>query len=124
MHGQPLEQARAAGFMTPPPHKVAGPIVDMHTHMTEPSRDHELVDAARMYHVSRIVAITPLDLGLKLQARFPNEIVIASRAFREPETKEPYEVRTLKMIGRRRRPVCRSSVLVRAAHSRPHGLPF
>ena len=64
MHGQPLEEARAAGFATPPPHKIAGPIVDMHTHMTEPVADHELVEAARIYHVSRIVAITPLDMGL------------------------------------------------------------
>ena len=99
MHGQPLEEARASGFTTPPPHKVAGPIVDMHTHMTEPASDRELVEAARTYRITRVVAIAPLEMGLKLQARFPEEIVIASRAFREPDTSEPYEVRTLRMIG-------------------------
>jgi len=99
MHGQPLEEARASGFTTPPPHKVAGPIVDMHTHMTEPASDRELVEAARTYRITRVVAIAPLEMGLKLQARFPEEIVIAARAFREPDTSEPYEVRTLRMIG-------------------------
>ncbi len=80
MHGQALDAARSTGFTTPPARKVATPIVDMHTHMTEPARNHELVDAARLYGVSRIIAIAPLDQGLAVQARYPGEIVIAARA--------------------------------------------
>jgi hypothetical protein len=79
MHGQPLDIAEAAGFGTPPPRAVSCPIVDMHTHMTEPATNHELVEAARRYGVTRIVAITPLDQGLALRRRYPREIDIAAR---------------------------------------------
>jgi len=99
MHGQPLSEASAAGFRTPPPHKIAGPIVDVHTHMTEPATNHELVDAARVYGVTRIVALTPLDAGLELQARYPREIVIAARPFTRGAT-APDDAETLQMIAR------------------------
>ena len=96
MHGQPLEEAEATGFRTPPPHKVRGPIVDMHTHMTEPATNHELIDAARIYGIGPIVAITPLDQGLDLRSRYPDEIVIAARALWESPV--PFERRMLKLI--------------------------
>ena len=80
MHGQPLEVAQAAGFGTPPPRAVSCPIVDVHTHMTEPATNHQLVDAARRYGVTRVVAIAPLDDGLALQRRYPPEIAVAARA--------------------------------------------
>jgi len=54
VHGQPLEAARAAEFMTPPARKVRGPILDIHTHMNEPATNHELIDAARLYGITRI----------------------------------------------------------------------
>ena len=101
MHGQPLEEARAGDFMAPPARKVAGPIVDMHTHMTEPATNSELVDAARRYGVTRIVAITPLDQGLELQARHPDEIIVAARAFvPDRRAKRPIESRAVAMVHR------------------------
>ncbi len=99
MHGQPLDEARATGFTTPPPRKVRCPIVDVHTHMTEPARDHELVEAARLYGVTRIVAIVSLDQGLKLVRRYPDEIVVAARPIgRDPRGEEPVEDLALGMV--------------------------
>ncbi len=101
MHGQPLEEARAAHFAAPPPRKVQGPIIDVHTHMTEPAADHELADAARLYGISRIVAIAPLDAGLALRARYPEKIEIAARALvKEAGDTVPVEDRTVDMIHR------------------------
>jgi Amidohydrolase len=108
MHGQPLEEAQAAGFGTPPPRAVACPIVDVHTHMTEPATNHELVDAARRYGVARLVAIVPLDDGLALERRYPDEIAIAARALVQQPAESParaadsrpIEERTLEMIPR------------------------
>lgn len=101
MHGQPLDEARVAEFGAPPPRKVRGPIIDIHTHMTEPATNHELVDAARLYGISRIVAIAPLDAGLALQARHPDEIVVAARALvKGADDKAPVEDRTVDMIHR------------------------
>ncbi len=87
MHGQPLDEAQADGFGTPPPRATACPIVDMHTHMTEPATNHELVDAARRYGVTRLVAITTLDEGLALRRRYPREIEIAARPPLTPPVK-------------------------------------
>ena len=87
MHGQPLEEAQADGFATPPPRAAACPIVDMHTHMTEPATNHELVDAARRYGITRLVAITTLDEGLALRRRYPREIEIAARPPLAPPAK-------------------------------------
>lgn len=79
MHGQPLEEAQTAAFGTPPPRAVSCPILDVHTHMGEPATNHELVEAARRYGVTRLVAITALDDGLALRRRYPREIEIAAR---------------------------------------------
>jgi len=98
MQGQPLEEATAAGFRTPPPHKVRGPIVDVHTHMTEPAMNHELVDAARIYGIGPIVAITPLDQGLELRSRYPDEIVIAAREQWQSKLSPPFDRRMLRLI--------------------------
>jgi hypothetical protein len=79
VHGQPLEIARAARFASPPPRKVRGPIVDVHTHANEPATNHELIDAARVYGVAKVAVIAPLDAGLALQRRCPDEVVLAVR---------------------------------------------
>jgi hypothetical protein len=99
MHGQPLDEARAAGYRTPPPHKVACPIADMHTHMTEPRTDHELVEAARIYGIRRIAAIAPLQTGLALKARFPEEIVLAVRPFRERQPIDALVRRSVEIVA-------------------------
>ena len=85
MHGQPLEDARANAFASPPPRKVRGPIIDVHTHPAEPATNHELIEAARLYHITTLVAIAPLDAGLALRSAYPEEIVLAVR----PILKEP-----------------------------------
>jgi len=108
MHGQPLENAQAAGFGTPPPRAVACPITDVHTHMTEPATNHELVDAARRYGVTRLVAIIPLEDGLALRRRYRDEIAIAARALAQQPggararraDPRPIEDRALEMIPR------------------------
>ena len=79
MHGQPLDEARATGFASPPPRKVRGAIVDVHTHATEPATDHELIEAARVYGITTLVVIAPLDDGLALQRRYPREVALAAR---------------------------------------------
>ena len=79
MNGQPLEAARARGFAAPPPRKVPGAVIDVHTHANEPARNHELIDAARTYGISKVVAIAPLEEGLALQRQYPGEIVLAVR---------------------------------------------
>ncbi len=100
MHGQSLDEARATGFGTPPPRKVRGPLVDVHTHMTEPATNHELVEAARRYGVTRLAAIVPLDQGLVLERQFP-EVAVAARALvQERGAAEPVEERTLRMVHR------------------------
>lgn len=101
MHGQPLEDAGAAAFAAPPPRKVRCPITDMHTHMAERAPDHELVDAARRYGVTRLLAIAPLDEGLALRERYPDEIVVAARALvQEPGASEPIEDRAVRTVYR------------------------
>ncbi len=101
MHGQPLDEARAAGFRIPPPRKASCPIIDVHTHMTEPATNHELVSAARLYGVTRIVAIAPLDVGLALQARYPAEIAVAARALvKDARDPAPVEEQTIAMVHR------------------------
>ncbi len=101
MHWQSLEEARAAQFTTPPPRKVRCPIVDMHTHMTEPGTNHELVDAARLYGITRILAIAPLDDGLELARRYPGEIAVAARALLpQADSAEPIEDRAVHIVRR------------------------
>jgi predicted TIM-barrel fold metal-dependent hydrolase len=79
VHGQPLDAARAAGFASPPPRKVSGPVIDVHTHATEPARNHELIEAARAYGITRVVVIAPLEAGLAVQRQYPEEVVLAAR---------------------------------------------
>jgi predicted TIM-barrel fold metal-dependent hydrolase len=79
VHGQPLDAARATGFASPPPRKVQGPIVDVHTHATEPATNHELIEAARRYGIAKVVVLAPLEEGLTIQARYPQEVVLAVR---------------------------------------------
>ncbi|HEV2440630.1 MAG TPA: amidohydrolase family protein [bacterium] len=106
MQGQPLDEAQAAGFGAPPPRAVSCPILDIHTHMTEPATNHELVDAARRYGVTRLGAITTLEEGLALRRRYPREVEIVARpplapppgAPRRPRDKRPPEERALDLI--------------------------
>jgi predicted TIM-barrel fold metal-dependent hydrolase len=106
MQGQPLDEARSDGFATPPPRAVACPIVDIHTHMTEPATNHELVEAARRYGVTCLGAITSLEEGLALRRRYPREIAIVARpplvlpAKAAPRDHRPPEARALEMIPR------------------------
>jgi len=79
VHGQSLEEARATGFAAPPPRKAQGPIVDVHTHITEPATNHELIEAARLYRIATLVAIAPLDAGLALREQYPREVTLAVR---------------------------------------------
>ena len=100
MRGQPLDEAQADGFGTPPPRAVACPIVDMHTHMSEPATNHELVEAARRYGVTRLGAITLLEDGLALRRRYPREIEIVAR----PPLTPPADRRPAKTAARDARP--------------------
>lgn len=99
MNGQPLEEAQRSGFVTPPPRKVPGPIIDMHTHMVEPARNHELIEAARLYGITKLLAIVELDEGLALARRWPDEIAVAARPIgREHKRPEPIEHVALRMV--------------------------
>jgi predicted TIM-barrel fold metal-dependent hydrolase len=73
----------------------------MHTHITEPAMNHELIEAARLYGVTRLVAITPLDQGMELKRRYPDEIVLAPRALLpEKKTAETIEERAVGIVRR------------------------
>lgn len=104
METHPRDAARRENFSTPPPRKVQCPITDIHTHMTEPATNHELVEAARRYGITRLVAITPLDQGLVLQTRYPGEVVVAARALvggdGRIQSGRPLEAHTVEMIHR------------------------
>jgi predicted TIM-barrel fold metal-dependent hydrolase len=103
VHGQPLETARATAFASPPPRKVHGPIIDVHTHATEPATNHELIEAARTYGLARIVAIAPLEDGLALQRRYPQEVVLAARPIlHEPNRQIALLDRTVETVRRAR----------------------
>jgi len=88
VHGQALEAARAAGFASPPARKVRGPVVDIHTHATEPGTNHELIEAARLYGVAQVVVIAPLHEGLALQRRYPDEVTLAVRPVLHEPTRQ------------------------------------
>jgi predicted TIM-barrel fold metal-dependent hydrolase len=74
---QTLDAARATGFRTPPPRTVSTPVLDVHTH-TGRKQVEELVAAARIYGVRKILGISPLDDGLRLRERFPDELLVAT----------------------------------------------
>jgi predicted TIM-barrel fold metal-dependent hydrolase len=79
VHGQPLKVARAAGFASPPPRKVRGPVIDVHTHASEAATNHELIEAGRTYGIAKVVVIATFDAGLALQNQYPREVVLAVR---------------------------------------------
>ena len=115
MQGQPLNEAQAAGFGAPPLRAVACPIADVHTHMNEPATDHELVEAARRYGITRIVAIASLDEGLALQRRFPGGIDVAAR----PPVAPPAGGRARAKSGGKRSRVARPRGDVKSEDERP-----
>lgn len=74
---QTLEVARHVGFRAPPHRTVSTPVLDIHTHIGR-KQVEELMVAARIYGVRKILGICPLDDGLRLRERFPDEILVAS----------------------------------------------
>jgi predicted TIM-barrel fold metal-dependent hydrolase len=74
---QGLDAARAAAFSTPPPRRVSTPVLDIHAH-TGRRQIEELVRAARIYGVKKILGIGSLDDGLRARDRYPDEILIAT----------------------------------------------
>ncbi len=77
MMAEIVDVARETGFRSPTPRKVSTPILDIHTHIGRKQVD-ELVEAARIYGVQKILGICALDDGLRLRDRFPDEIVAAT----------------------------------------------
>jgi predicted TIM-barrel fold metal-dependent hydrolase len=53
--------------------------VDIHTHATEPATNPELIEAARLYGITTIVVIAPLNDGLAIQRQYPQEVALAVR---------------------------------------------
>lgn len=84
MDATALAEARAAHFRTPPPRKVACPIVDTHTH-PRGARLPELIEAAEAYGVTRLVGIGMLDALLEARGRYPQIV---------PATTLDWEART------------------------------
>jgi predicted TIM-barrel fold metal-dependent hydrolase len=62
--------------MSPPPRKVSGPIVDIHTHV---GRSHvaELIAAADAYGVQTLLGICGLDDALRLRGQYPGRFTFA-----------------------------------------------
>lgn len=82
MNDESIDRARFAealadGFATPPPRKVDCPIVDIHTHASEPDTAALLFDAARRYGIDRVATISRLETGQQLQTTYPEIALIA-----------------------------------------------
>ncbi|MBE3576359.1 MAG: amidohydrolase [Limnochordales bacterium] len=65
-------------FSTPPPRKVAVPIIDVHTHVRRLPETRLLVEAAQHYGVARLVGIATLDDCLSLKEEYPDALVMAA----------------------------------------------
>ncbi|MFS8544370.1 MAG: amidohydrolase, partial [Limnochordales bacterium] len=76
-----LEEARAAGFTQPPRRKVAGPIVDIHAHAPAGPAAQPLYEAARLYGITHLAAITTLDEALELRDAYPETVMIPRLEF-------------------------------------------
>lgn len=74
---QTLEGARQSGFRNPPPRVVGTPVFDVHTHIGRKQVD-ELVSAAEIYDVQKILGICSLDEGLRVRDRFPDQVLLAT----------------------------------------------
>ncbi len=72
-----LDVARAASFRSPPSHTVQTPIIDIHTHISR-KQAGELIEAARIYGVRKLLGISALEEGLRQRDRFPDELVLAT----------------------------------------------
>jgi len=70
-----VEQARHQGFRVPPPTKVAIPLIDVHTHAFPDRPTHELVEAAELYQVERLVALASLEQSVEVQSQFPHMVL-------------------------------------------------
>jgi predicted TIM-barrel fold metal-dependent hydrolase len=64
---------------------VETPLIDVHTHLGRKQVD-ELIDAARIYGVRRLLSICPLDEGLRLRDRYPDAVLIATQLDWETRT--------------------------------------
>jgi predicted TIM-barrel fold metal-dependent hydrolase len=75
--GDALVRARATAFREPPPRAVDGPIIDAHTHVAR-AHVEELLAAADLYGVRRLIGICELDRGLALRDRYGDRLIIAT----------------------------------------------
>lgn len=66
------------GFTEPPPRKVMSPLIDVHTHAGVGGDTPQLLAAAQLYHVARLVTIAPLEESLELAGRYPGRTVPAA----------------------------------------------
>ncbi len=100
MNVQLVEQARQEGFARPPKRKVSCPIVDIHAHSPADPAANPLYEAARLYGITRLAAITSLDQALELRRRFPEtEMVprIEQELIGEPDK---FTARSVDMVRR------------------------
>ncbi len=77
MMSETLDVARQTGFRTPPPRAVPTPVLDIHTHIRR-TQVGELIEAARIYGVRKLLGISALDEGLRQRDLFPDELVLAT----------------------------------------------
>lgn len=71
-------RGEASGFRDRPPRRYEGPIFDAHTHTWPDRPTAELVEAARLYGITKLLVISPLDEGLRTRDTFPDEIEVAT----------------------------------------------
>jgi predicted TIM-barrel fold metal-dependent hydrolase len=95
-----LARAREEGFRRPPARIVVGPIVDVHTHIQR-EQVHELMDAADIYGIDKILGIGGLDDGLRVRDRYPTRVLIASQLDWEPRTRPAEFARVNEALLRR-----------------------
>ncbi len=79
------EHALAVQWRTPPPRTVLTPLLDIHTHISR-SQVGELVEAARLYGIRKLLGIAALDDGLRQRDRFPEELILATTLLWEHRT--------------------------------------
>ena len=97
---QLVERARAEGFGRPPKRKVPGPIVDIHAHAPAGPVAAPLYEAARLYGITRLAAISTLDDALQLKQAYPETEMIPRLEFEHLSDPERFVERNVQLVRR------------------------
>ncbi len=61
-------------YRTPPPRKIGGPLIDVHSHVNDVKHAAPFFEAAELYGVSHVISMTPLDNIPALREAYPDKL--------------------------------------------------